>query len=43
MNVWQKLASYADSILHIRQALSEDGRPLEKFTKEFEAQNGIKR
>jgi len=38
-----KLANYADSILHIRQALSEDSRPLGKFTKEFEAQNGIKR
>jgi len=38
-----QLANYADSILHIRQALSEKGRPLNAFTAEFEAKNGIKR
>ncbi|MBL4802533.1 MAG: type II toxin-antitoxin system Phd/YefM family antitoxin [Emcibacter sp.] len=38
-----KLADYADSILHIRQALSEDSRPFSEFTDEFEAKHGIKR
>lgn len=35
------LADYADSVLHIRQSLSEDGRSLEDFTLEFEARHGI--
>ena len=38
-----ELADYADSILNIRQALSETGRPLEDFTKEFETRHGIQR
>ena len=38
-----ELAAYADSILNIRQALSEPGRPLDKFTREFEARHGIQR
>ena len=38
-----ELADYADSILNIRQAMSESGRPLKKFTKEFEARHGIER
>lgn len=37
------LAEYAESIQSIRQALSEEGRPLEQFTKAFEAKHGIKR
>lgn len=37
------LADYADSILNIRQALTEKGRNLTDFTKEFEAKYGIKR
>ena len=37
------LAEYAESIQNIRQALSEEGRPLEQFTNEFEAKLGIKR
>lgn len=37
------LADYADSILHIRQALNEESRPIGDFTKEFEARHGIKR
>jgi prevent-host-death family protein len=37
------LADYADSILNIRQALTEKGRTLTDFTKEFEARYGIKR
>lgn len=37
------LADYADSILNIRQALTEEGRDLKDFTKEFEAKHGIKR
>jgi prevent-host-death family protein len=37
------LADYADSILNIRQALSEEGRVLNDFTKEFESKYGIKR
>ena len=37
------LAAYAESIQSIRQALSEKGRPLTQFTKEFEAKHGIKR
>lgn len=38
-----ELADYADSILNIRQAMSETGRPLKKFTKEFETRHGIGR
>lgn len=38
-----ELADYADSILHIRRAVTEEGRPLNEFTKEFEARHGIKR
>lgn len=37
------LAEYAESIQNIRQALSEEGRPLDQFTKEFEAKHGINR
>lgn len=37
------LAEYAESIQSIRQALSEEGRPLEQFTKAFESKQGIKR
>ena len=38
-----ELAAYAESIQKIRQALSEEGRPLKQFTKEFESKHGIKR
>ena len=38
-----ELADYADSILNIRQALLESGRPLDSFSKEFEARHGIER
>jgi prevent-host-death family protein len=38
-----ELAEYADSIINIRNALSETGRPLEAFTKEFETKHGIER
>jgi len=38
-----ELADYAESIQNIRQALSEQGRPLTEFTKEFEAKHGIAR
>lgn len=37
------LAAYAESLQSIRQALAEKSRPLEQFTKEFEAKHGIKR
>ena len=37
------LAEYAESIQSIRQALAEEGRPLNEFTREFEAKHGIKR
>lgn len=37
------LADYAESILNIRQALSEEGRSLKDFTREFETKHGIKR
>lgn len=37
------LAEYAESIQNIRQALTEEGRPLDQFTKDFEATNGIRR
>jgi len=37
------MAEYAESIQSIRQALSEEGRPLEQFSTEFEARFGIKR
>ena len=35
------LADYADGLITIRQALSEQGRPLQSFTEEFEASTGI--
>ncbi len=38
-----QLADYAESIVNIRKALSESGRPLDAFTTEFEAKNGIMR
>jgi hypothetical protein len=38
-----ELASYADSILNIRLALSEAGRPLGEFAQTFEAKHGITR
>ncbi|MCK5190082.1 MAG: type II toxin-antitoxin system Phd/YefM family antitoxin [Methylococcales bacterium] len=38
-----QLADYADSIVNIRQALSEKGRPLNEFVSEFETKNGITR
>jgi len=37
------LADYAQSIQSIRQAMSEQGRPLDAFTAEFEAKHGITR
>ena len=37
------LAEYAESIQSMRQALSEEARPLEQFTKAFESKHGIKR
>lgn len=37
------LADYADSILNIRKALTEDSRNLKDFTAEFENKHGIKR
>jgi len=37
------LAEYADSILNIRKALSEQSRPLAEFSEEFESRHGITR
>ena len=37
------LAEYAGSVQSIRQAMAEQGRPLEEFTAEFEARHGITR
>ncbi len=37
------LAEYAESVQMIRRALSEEGRPLNQFTQEFEAKHDIKR
>ena len=37
------MANYAESIQNIRQAMSEQGRPLDEFTAEFEAKHGISR
>ena len=34
------LAEYAESVQSIRQAMSEQGRPLDEFTAEFEAKHG---
>ena len=34
------LAEYAESVQSIRQAMSEQGRPLDEFTAEFEARHG---
>ena len=36
-------AEYAESVQRIRQAISEQGRPLEEFTAEFEAGHGLSR
>lgn len=36
------LADYAESIISLRQALTESGRPLKKFKADFEAKHGIK-
>jgi len=38
-----QLADYAESIVNIRKALSEEGRPLQDFAAEFEAKHGITR
>lgn len=38
-----ELADYADSIMNIRKAMSEEGRPLDQFTTDFESKHGIKR
>ena len=38
-----ELAQYAQSLRSIRQALSEEGRALDQFTAEFEAERGIYR
>lgn len=38
-----ELAEYAESIQSIRKAISEEGRPLDKFTTDFESRHGIKR
>ncbi len=37
------MADYAESLQNIRQAMSEEGRPLDEFTTEFEAKHGITR
>ena len=37
------LAEYAESVQSIRQAMSEQGRPLDEFTAEFEARHCISR
>lgn len=37
------LADYAESILNIRQAISEEGRQLGDFARDFEHKYGIKR
>ena len=37
------MADYAESIQNIRQAMPEQGRPLDEFTTEFEARHGISR
>ena len=37
------LAEYAESVQSIRQAMAEQGRPLDEFTAEFEARHGISR
>lgn len=38
-----QLADYAESIINIRQAMTEGGRPLDQFTADFESKHGIKR
>jgi len=38
-----ELSDYAESIQHIRQAMSEKGRPLDKFMVEFKTKHGITR
>lgn len=37
------LAEYAESVQSIRQAMMEQGRPLDEFTAEFETRHGISR
>ncbi|MCY4361099.1 MAG: type II toxin-antitoxin system Phd/YefM family antitoxin [Gammaproteobacteria bacterium] len=37
------LAEYAESVQSIRQAIAEQGRPLDEFTAEFEAKHSISR
>ncbi|MDE0513013.1 MAG: type II toxin-antitoxin system Phd/YefM family antitoxin [Gammaproteobacteria bacterium] len=37
------LAEYAESVQNIRQAMAEQGRPLDEFTAEFGARYGISR
>ena len=37
------LADYAESVMNIRNALSEQGRPLAEFTAEFESRHDIDR
>ena len=37
------LADYAESIKNIRMALSEENRPLDQFTADFESKHGIER
>ena len=37
------LAEYAESVQSIRQAMTEQGRPLAEFTAEFETRHGISR
>jgi len=38
-----ELADYAESIKNIRVALSEESRPLDQFTADFESKHGIER
>ncbi len=38
-----ELADYAESIINIRVALSEESRSLDQFTADFESKHGIER
>ncbi len=38
-----KLADYADSVMHLQKALTEEGKPIEAFTAQFEKKYGITR
>lgn len=38
-----ELADYAESLMQVKQALSEAGRPVDEFAKQFEKDNGIVR